>query len=23
TPCSEAEWDHSLLKRYQDLYNPQ
>ncbi|ELV1713920.1 hypothetical protein QNR57_003157 [Escherichia coli] len=23
TPCSEAEWDHSLLKKYQDLYNPQ
>ncbi|HFF9409309.1 TPA: hypothetical protein ACGFB9_002899 [Escherichia coli] len=22
-PCSEAEWDHSLLKKYQDLYNPQ
>ncbi|EEC7187121.1 hypothetical protein A8327_004805 [Escherichia coli] len=23
TPCSEVEWDHSLLKKYQDLYNPQ
>ncbi|CAD6040699.1 ECs1072 family phage-associated protein [Escherichia coli] len=23
TPCSEVEWDHTLLKKYQDLYNPQ